>query len=53
MNFGRWNYNCAFYYYYLTFIRMGNLQALLANGDATDKQIFRGNVKETSTMCCC
>jgi hypothetical protein len=21
--------------------------------DATGKQIFRGNVKETSTVCCC
>jgi hypothetical protein len=46
MNFGHWNYNCAFYYYYLimkkiykinksknfvTFVRMGNVSALLSN----------------------
>jgi hypothetical protein len=36
MNFRRWNYNLAFYYYlimeeHFTFVRMGNLPALLPN----------------------
>jgi hypothetical protein len=44
----RWNYNCAIFYirknwYFTSFI---------AKRDATGKQIFRVNVKETSTVCC-
>jgi hypothetical protein len=36
------------------FVRIGNLSALgIAKHDATGKQIFRGNVKETSTIYSC
>jgi hypothetical protein len=53
MNFGRWNYNCAFYYYYLimkkiykinkkqfTFVRMGNVSALLSNATPLVTRFF-------------
>jgi hypothetical protein len=65
MNFTRWNYNSAFYYFYLIMEKMykinksnilhrknGLFASFIAKRDAT-KQIFRGNVKETATVCCC
>jgi hypothetical protein len=55
VNFRRWNYNCAFYYYYLimekiylknkqeqyfTLVGMGNLQALLPHATPLVSRFF-------------
>jgi hypothetical protein len=51
MNLRHWNYNCAFYYYYLMMEKMykicksirknGKFTRFIAKRDATGKQIFR------------
>jgi hypothetical protein len=62
MDFRRWNYNCAFYYYYLisdnrenlsnkqaqhfTFVSMGNLPALLPNATPLVNRFFAGMSKK-------